>query len=167
MNEEDPDLADTFACVGEVGTFGDGNEQPMEAMLEAVSDDMNAAGGCNADFLRDDAILVVTFITDEEDAMKSPGNPADWKAGLVAAKGGNTDAIVVLGLFGDNDQPDAICAPYDGDTGAEPGVRLREFTESFGNRGVVGSVCAPDYAPFFQDAVDVVDVACDEFTPEG
>ena len=55
------------------------------------------AGGCNEGFLRDDAILVVTFITDEEDTG-SAGNPDSWKQTLVDAKGGNEEAIVVLGL---------------------------------------------------------------------
>ena len=167
MTQNEADLAGTFACVGEVGTFGDGNEQPMAAMLEAVGPELGAMGACNEGFVRDDAILVVTFITDEEDIMKSPGDPPDWKMELVAAKGGNADAVVVLGLFGDTDQPGAICQPFVDEVGAEPGVRLREFTESFGNRGVVGSVCANDYAPFFEQAVSVIDLACDEFVPEG
>jgi hypothetical protein len=167
MSDGDPELAGTFACVGEVGTFGDGNEQPMAAMLQAVDDELGQ--GCNAGFLRDDAILVVTFITDEEDVNKSPGDPASWHADLVAAKGGNEDALVVLGLFGDTDQPDAVCEPFDGEgeDGAEAGPRLREFTTSFGERGVLGSVCEEDYNPFFTEAVAIIDTACDEFVPPG
>jgi hypothetical protein len=167
MTQDDADLGEKFACVGEVGTFGDGNEQPMASMLAAVGPELGAMGACNEGFVRDDAILVVTFITDEEDIEKSPGDPPDWKAGVIAAKNGNADAVVVLGLFGDTDQPGAICGPFMDESGAEPGVRLRAFTESFGNRGVVGSVCAADYAPFFQEAVAVIDLACDEFVPEG
>ncbi len=167
MSDGDPDLAATFACVGEVGTFGDGNEQPMAAMLRAVDGEL--AQGCNAGFLRDDAILVVTFITDEEDENKSPGDPTSWHADLVAAKGGNEDAVVVLGLFGDTDQPDAVCEPFDekGEDGAEAGPRLRAFTASFGDHGVLGSVCEADYNPFFTEAVSIIDTACDEFVPPG
>ena len=74
--------------------------------------------------------------------------------------------MVLLGLIGDNDLGDGICEPYDdlGD-GAQGAPRLREFITMFGPRGIVGSVCAPDYAPFFTSAVDVVDTTCDEYIP--
>ena len=164
MNDQTANLTADFACAAQVGTFGSGNEIPMQSMLEAVSEPMKQPGACNEGFLRDDAILVVTFITDEEDFEKSPGDPPQWHDGLVAAKGGNEDAIVVLGLFGDHDQPGAGCTNADE---AEPSPRLRAFVESFGGRGFVGSVCAADYSPFFADAVEIIDVTCDEFEPEG
>jgi hypothetical protein len=167
MSGSDEDLGDTFACVAEVGTFGAGDEQPMAAMLLAVDEGLAGTGGCNDGFLRSDAILVVTFITDEEDVAKSPGDPTSWHADLVAAKQGSEDAVVVLGLFGDTDRPDALCEPLDmkGGIGAEAGVRLREFVEGFGEHGVIGSVCADDYTPFFEQAVQIIDTACDEFVP--
>ncbi len=169
MSKADEGLGDKFACVGEVGTFGDGNEQPMAAMLLAVGEPMGAPAGCNEGFLRDDAILVVTFITDEEDEFKSPGDPMSWHDDLVAAKLGNDDSVVVLGLFGDNDQPDAICEQLTGEgvIGAEAGVRLRTFTEAFGDHGIVGSVCTADYNDFFAQAVGIIDTTCDDFVPPG
>jgi hypothetical protein len=96
---------------------------------------------------------------------KSNGGPADWVASLIAAKHGNSDAVVVLGVFGDSDRAGSTCAPggLQGDLGADPGPRLRAFVESF-KYGVAGSVCAPDYAPFFESAVRVIDTACDAFT---
>jgi hypothetical protein len=151
-----PDLSNTFACLATVGTGGDGNEKPMEAMIDAITT-LNAAGECNEGFLRDDAILVVTFITDEEDVMKSAGDPASWKADLVAAKGGVETAVVVLGLFGEPPAP-----PCE----ADPSQRLFDFATSF-TYGTSGSICAADYTPFFHDAVSVIDTACDEFEPPG
>ncbi|MEM6990939.1 MAG: hypothetical protein AAF721_10590 [Myxococcota bacterium] len=50
---------------------------------------------------------------------------------------------------------------------AEPSPRLRAFVESFGDRGFVGSVCAPSYDDFFADSVEIIDLACDEFPAEG
>ena len=32
--------------------------------------------------------------------------------------------------------------------------------------GFVGSLCADSYAPFFADALAVIDLACDEFVPQ-
>ena len=169
MTDGDAMLGSDFACVGEVGTYGDGNEQPMAAILAATSDAMGAVGACNEGFVRDDAILVVTFITDEEDIDKSPGDPASWYADLVAVKNNDPAAIVVLGLMGDTMQPAAVCSPFDADgiNGAEDGVRLRQYVQMFGDQGVFGSVCEADYAPFFAQAVGIIDLACDDFEPPG
>lgn len=163
-----PNLSDTFECLAVVGDQGDNHERPMEAMLDAVGP-LDQAAECNDGFVRDDAILVVTFISDEEDNGKSEGDPPDWRQGLIDAKGGNAEAVVVLGLIGDPDQPGAICPPYNPANGdhAEPAPRLREFVGSMGDRGFLGSICAPSYTDFFEAAVAVIDQACDEFEPEG
>lgn len=173
MTDSQPDVKTTFECVATVGTYGSGDEKPMLAMTRAIADEMNGPMDCNEGFLRDDAILVVTFMTDEEDDNAagdgSPGSPAEWVDAVIAAKGGNPDAVVVLGLIGDGDQPNGQCAagdPNNGGNGAEASPRLRAFVEGFPN-GRVGSVCAADYTPFFVEAVSVIDTACDEFVPEG
>lgn len=162
LTEDQTDLAETFACMAKVGIGGQDIERPMEAMLEGVGAQAQA-GACNAGFVRDDAILVVTFITDEEDDGDSLGDPTAWRDALVQAKGGNEAAIVVLGLVGDSDVPGGGCGPLGL---AEPSPRLRAFAESFGF-GSWGSICSPDYAPFFDDAVAVIDSACEIFDPEG
>jgi hypothetical protein len=159
----------TFQCIANPGIYGDSTERPMQAMLNAAGP-LSLPGECNAGFVRDDAILVVTIITDEEEHPgKSPGDPASWKADLIAAKGGNETAVVVLGLVGDTGLPGAVCPPdsIPGSSGGEYAPRLRAFVESFGERGFLGSVCEADYGPFFQAAVDVVDHACDEYVPAG
>jgi len=160
MVDGQPNLSQTFQCLAKVGTDGDGSERPMEAMVSAVST-LNVPGQCNDGFLRKDALLVVTYITDEEDEGKSNGAPVGWKAGLVAAKQGAEKNIVVLGLIGDSDQPNPVCTD-----GAQPSPRLRTFAESF-TYGSWGSICSPDYTPFFDAAVSVIDTACSEFEPPG
>ena len=69
----------------DAGTFGDGNELPMEAMVRAVGP-LNGPGQCNAGFVRNEALLLVVFVTDEDDNGKSGGNPATWKQALPAAR---------------------------------------------------------------------------------
>ncbi len=153
MLPSQPALADTFACVATVGVNGDSEERPMEAMVEAVTT-QSGPGTCNSGFLRPDAILVVTFISDEEDVGKSAGDPTSWRDALVAAKGGDEQAIVALGLIGgDGSCPDAEFSP-----------NLKTFAESF-TFGSWGPICAPSYAPFFDQAVMVIDNACDIFVP--
>ncbi len=176
IDGSEPDVAAAFACAAQVGIGSSNPEVPMQAMVEAVRPDGPAAA-CNEGFLRDDAILVVTVITDEDDngpggddpVGDSPGTPHDWFDTLVAAKGGNADAIVTLALIGDTGQPGALCQPLDHTTGigAENSPRIREFTALFGDRGHVASVCAASYESFFLEAVESIGQACDEFVPEG
>jgi hypothetical protein len=173
-----PDLTGTFDCAARVGINGDGNEVAMQAMSEAIAP-LNQAGQCNEGFVRDDAILVITIITDEEDDPNdadtgagpdenSPGNPQSWMQTVVDVKLGDEKAAVVLSLVGDTDLPNAICEPLmgDGTVGAEPAPRLRDFAELF-TYGQWCSVCAPDFTPCFEEAVSIIDTACDEYVPPG
>ncbi len=168
MLESQPELEDTFGCVARVGLGGTGEEQMITGLQQALSDRHNDAEGCNEGFLRNNAILVVTIISDEDDYGKSPGDPPYWYQTIVDAKGGRDDRIVMLGLVGDGG-PDleGICAPYDaGGVGAEDSVRLREFVNLF-QYSLLGSVCVPTYAPFFEAAVQTIDIACDAYDAEG
>lgn len=176
MSEAD-DLGAKFACAGQVGIGGSGNEQPMRTMLAAVSPDMNAPGACNEGFIRDDALLIVVLITDEEDDHEtqacqqspqsgSPGEPGDWYSGLVAAKGLESN-IVVLSLIGPvNPQCPELDKCVGGIIGAEVSPRIVQFTEMFTN-GRIGQVCAPSYKEFFSEAISLIDSACDNFIPPG
>lgn len=183
------DLTDVFTCMASRGIEGAMNEETMDALLASVGP-LAESGACNEGFLRDDAILVVTIITDEEDDpadrmgmggfgmpmgeecvavdndANSTGSPQSWVDALVAAKDGNETNLVVLGLIGDCDLGGCPAFSFAGNTltGAEPAPRIREFVTSF-TYGTTGPVCAEDYAPFFDDAVSVIQGACDGFTP--
>jgi hypothetical protein len=164
-----PELEQTFACVAQVGTLGDSREQPMDAMLLAVGPAHNERGGCNESFLRDDAILVVTIITDEDDT-RSSGSPEVWRQALLDAKAGNDKALVVLGLVDDEnlDVPLSGGPCEDGLFGSFSGLGGAPILQRFVTglpQGSLASVCAPDYSPFFAQAVSVIDTACDEFVP--
>jgi len=160
IDGSEPDMVTAFECAAAVGTASVvANELTMEAMVNAVTDG-SAAGRCNEGFLRDDARLVVVFITDEEDGVEdSAGTPQAWHDALVAAKGGNEEDIVVLGVFGDGDLPAPQCANFR-DGGARTSPRLRQFVNSWGDHGLFGSICAPDYAPAFEETIAVVEGLC-------
>lgn len=180
LSSGQPQLEETFACMAEVGISG-ARERQADAVLEAIAPDQIGAGGCNEGFLRPDAILVVALITDEEDGeipgttadwnLGSDGTPAEWRDAVVGAKGGDEEAVVMLGLLGDLDQPDPLCECPLEDFGcegtvAEPSPILREFVTSF-PRHVVASVCEPNYDPFFAQAVALIDQTCADFDPPG
>jgi hypothetical protein len=173
MTAAEPDLSAAFECAARV-RCGDDEELQIQAMLDSVTTQSQAAA-CNEGFLRDDALLVIVLLTDEEDGEKaagindlgSQGTPAEWKATVAGAKNGDETAVVVLALIGDQHMANPVCLPpggvNDGMKG-EPSPILQEFAESF-TYGMWGSVCEPDYKPFFLEAISVIDTACDEFTP--
>jgi hypothetical protein len=162
MTDRQPDLETAFACVARVGTDGSAIEEPMDSVMQATSAPLNAPGRCNEGFLRDDAVLVVTFITDEED-RRSEDDPPDWRETLLGVKAGNDDALVVLGLVGDNNVDGGLIGGPCRAVDADGAPRLQEFVRSVD--GVLGSVCAPDYTGFFQTAVGSIDSACSDFVP--
>jgi hypothetical protein len=134
----------------------------------------------------------VTIITDEEDSpadlspnpkwdgtcepadsdTNSQGDPQSWYDAVVQVKNGDPEAAVVLSLIGDCDEAGTcdgiVFDPFNptASTGAEPAPRLRAFTQKW-TYGSLGPVCAPDYAPFFEEAVSVISHACEGFKPPG
>jgi hypothetical protein len=158
MDSTEPDLHAAFQCAAKVGSDGDGSEKQMSAMVSALADDLAQPGGCNEGFIREDAILVITVITDEEDAS-STGLPEGWFANVVASKKGDETAIVMLGLINDTDAAAPLCPAESQDP-----VKIRTFMDMFPNV-IRGSVCEPSYNQFFQDAVDLIDTTCEEFVP--
>jgi hypothetical protein len=157
MLPDEPDLAGSFACVAKVGTAGNPSERPMNGMTEALSPALVGPGGCNDGFLRDDAILVITFISDDPN-YEDQGTPQEWYDAVVAAKNGNPDAVVVAGLI---PLEEVGCAA----NGDIKGQHWKDFLTMWGERGIIGSVCEPDYAPFFAQAVGIIDETCDNFVP--
>ncbi|MBK8264989.1 MAG: hypothetical protein IPK80_27075 [Nannocystis sp.] len=68
-----------------------------QALSAAMKPEMNAPGGCNAGFLRDDALLMVTFIGGYD--YDSKGNPDLWADRVLSAKGGDQGAVVMVSIL--------------------------------------------------------------------
>jgi hypothetical protein len=155
----EPEPATAFDCIARVGDSGP--DPPMgEALVAAMSTALNADGGCNAGFLRPDALLVVTMITDVEDEESKTG-PADWYEAVVTAKG-DPGAVVMLAI-----QPQtAVGEEQPGctyDWGLD--LRLRQLIRMFPFHAE-GDTCAASYVPFFETAVSRVAEACASFVPQ-
>lgn len=160
---EQANLVETFSCMATVGAFGNNDEQPIGAMLAANSPEQSAPDGCNAGFARRDAVLVVTLITNDEDDV-SMGGPPDWRQALLEQKGGDQDALVVLGLFGGLSLMDPESGVGCRLSSLAEAPDLREFVGGL-EHGAVASVCSNDYSPFFRQAVESIDTACTDFVP--
>lgn len=163
LRDDQPHLARTFSCLARVGTLGSVDERPIEALLAATGALGNEAAACNRGFLRQDAILVVTLITDEED-IESHGDPDGWRRDLIEVKHGRARSIVMLGLIADNHLRGGLPGGPCDELSGSPSPRLQRFVESF-EHGSLGSVCAADYSAFFAEAVSSIDTACAAFEP--
>lgn len=152
---DDEPLEDIFACVAQVGTSGDFSEFPVTAAVRAVENPM----GCNDGFLRDDAILVMTVITDDHDGDignagdAENGDPNDWYQRIVTAKNGNEDASVFIGLTSNH------CS-------GPPVPPFAQIVTLFGDQGVQGSHCSlAEMLDSFETAVQTIDTTCNDFVP--
>lgn len=173
MNGLSDSFAAEFECAALVGIDGNPIEQQASALVEAVSPDLNAQDkGCNAAFVRDNALLVFLLITDEEDDVTdepapqggSIGDPNRWYDAIVEAKGGEQRNVVALGLIGGSPRFGDCSDLSLGLDGAEQTTRLQRFFDKFTNH-FTGSVCSNGYDDFFAGALDEVSEGCKFFIP--
>lgn len=163
---ESDDLEQAFPCVAKVGTDGAGEERPISAAVAALDPDKLAPGGCNEGFLRDEAILVLVVVTDDPPFAKDPDDAhlgdADiegWHDAIVAAKHGNEAATVVIGFI---PYEEVWCMSIHIES-----PNLIDFVSSFGDRGILQSVCAADYGTVFSETLATIQSTCEDFVPVG
>lgn len=159
-----PDFVGAFWCLLDPYAGAGQDDRLMDALTLAVGDQAGS-GMCNDGFLRDDALLVVLLLEQGGDLQAdiSSGTVASWHQEIADTKQGHQGNIVMLGLGPDGGAPQPLCSPSESD---DFGVKLRELVEGFPNQKWASS-CLPDYVPFFDEAADVIDAACEDFTPEG
>lgn len=170
MVSTSPDLLGEYQCATEFTTAGfmgqedlcsgdNDDEQPSNTAADAVS--APAAMAENAGFVRDDAILFIVAITDE-DEQPTPARTAQEIADTIIAAKGTIDNVVFLGIGGDSECE----GPYGG---AEEADLLREVALIFAasNRGLFWDLCDGDLEGAFAAALQIVDGACEDFEPVG
>lgn len=186
-----PELPTEFACAGSIYTdFADPNtyrcsddddtdERPAQAVAAAV--EQSGKDGLNQGFLRNDALLVLVAMTDEDENMlvtdangkllMDGGDPVETSPRevynrLANLKGGQAQRMVFVGIAGKDG-----CEEGEGAFGkAKSAQRLQEITEYFndpalGNesgRGIFWDLCAGDLASALTQALDVIERACGE-----
>ena len=157
ITKDTPDMASAFECIARVGVSG--NNLMGDALVAAVGPQLNASqpepGGCNAGFLRDDALLVLTMIGPEDDPPGgSQGKWQEWRQAVVDAKHGDPNAIVALGIISGPD-----CKPN-----IDPALRLCNLIPSFPNN-VFEHLTLEDYGDAFDKAALLALDACSVFVP--
>ena len=159
----EPDMDDALECIAKVGVSG-GSGPWGEALVAALSYDLNKMGACNDGFLREDALLVVTFISDKNDSTSLTW-PYQWYDKIIAAKK-DPSAVVMLGVVpqhpkeGEEEKPGCTYHAW-----GEPNGKMRDLFDMFPYH-FYGDICAPSYAPFFDEAADMIGEACGGFIPQ-
>jgi hypothetical protein len=148
-------LKETFACAAQIGSSG--RDWMGEALTAAVHSNINDPGGCNPGFLRDDALLMVTLISNTYDQEGKPwgstGTPETWAAAVRKAKGEDLESVVMLSILDASHNPD--CHPED---------RTCQLLKLF-PYSLVADRLDSDYGPAFDQATDLVETACADFIP--
>jgi len=172
-----PDVADDFSCIANVGIEGEVHEMPFAAMQLALGT-KSESGGPNEGFYRrdEDSLLVVVFITDEDDCSVEEGGTIviplssdyncggpkdigiykadDMKAWLDDLAGG-TGRYVVIGIAG-IDKCDSSFG------GAKDARRIEELIEKCGEYGVMGDICSGDLWISLDEALDIMKITCED-----
>lgn len=169
LEPNDPGLTNALSCRANVGTSGPGYEMPLLMTKWALAE--RVADGTNAGFLRDDALLGIVMLTDEDDSsttednftmsISSPGptptfNPADAITFLDGLKGHRSRwaAGVIAGQ--------TSCTSSFGD--AAEATRLKEFVQMTNADGleqaVFSSICSGNLTEALNDVLNKFQSAC-------
>jgi hypothetical protein len=159
----DANPAMTFACVANVGTNGNGHEQPLDAAQLALTD--RVADGKNAGFMRTEALLAIVILTDEDDQSVDPKNQTsstelpvdDFIKTFDVVKGDHARWATAVTAG-----PSACMSAFGSATEA---VRLKDYVAKSGKQAVFSSICDGDLAKSLDDALHTFSAACDSFPP--
>jgi len=171
----DPNVADTFACAADLGTAGPGAEMPLLGLEWALN--RRTADGTNAGFLREDALLAVVMLSDQDDCSREDnGFVIDGDTCYDPADSNIISLDYYLGFLDDLKQgrgrwaTAVMAGPGPGSCSSSFGtaieaVRLKEFADKTGANAEFSSICDGDLTQALADALDTFAAACETFPP--
>lgn len=171
MDSSSSALETEFSCVGDIQKLNscdvdNEDEQPIAAAIASLTAPYST--GDNAGFLRDDALLVIVTITDEDECAAYPGcdDTSDAKAQdiynqMVAIKG-DVKRMVYLGIGGG---PGGCSNPPGVYGQAKPAVLTNKISSLFvdQDRGVTWDLCDGQLEAGLTEAIQVIEQACNDF----
>ena len=167
-----------FRCIATVGTEGDGFEKGLMAAKAALSDDLLTTH--NAGFLREDAYLVIIFLSDENDCSdnyilpRQNGNECEWRRDELVSVGeyaeffqslkSDPSKVMVASIVAPDvgiyfDVPDPVQPSCNVESQGEgfSGYRYIELTDMFGDRGISDNICQPQYDPPLANIIQMIE----------
>ena len=171
----DADAKTQFACAANVGLDGPPLEMPLWATQLALGERVD--DGTNEGFLRDDALLGIIVISDEDDCSRTDRNFSHLEFDIIAEDCRHFDPEYVRpeatiqfldALKGDRGRWAAAVVAGESDCSSTFGEalqanKLQEFVSMAGENAVFSSICSGDLASPLQSALDTFDAACREF----
>ncbi len=171
----DPDAKAQFSCAANVGLDGPPLEMPLWATQLALRDRLE--DDTNAGFLRDDALLGIIVISDEDDCSRTDRNFSHLEFDIIAEDCRHFDPEYVPpastiefldGLKGGRGRWAAAVIAGEADCSSVFGNalqanKLQEFVSRAGDNAVFSSICSGDLASPLQSALDTFNAACREF----
>lgn len=183
IQSDDAERRDLLADLAVVGTGGSHLEMPLDTARLALTEQV-ASGGRNAGFLRDDALLAIVLLTDEEDCSRLDGR-SDADAITLRLADVDDEAVICRTLATPQQYVDAFdevkggrdrwataviagdgtCEGNGTGDGAEDSPRLKDFVAKTGDNAIFRSICDEDFAPALKDALDTFQAACEGLPP--
>jgi len=184
-------VSGAFSETAQLGTGGCGNEMPLYAAEHALSQGyMSAPTGPNFGFLRQNSLLMLIILTDEDDCSTDADRVEDTlcmdllhpfamttgDAGCTDADGNDLGDVLPLdhyltfldGLMGGRNHwaaaviaGETSCSTDFGD--AYTAYRLKRFVEAVGTNGVFRDICEADLTQALDAALGTLTIACDEY----
>ena len=145
ITPDTPNAAQVFRQNVKVGTTGSGLERGLDAASRALSEEMTL--GHNAGFLREEAVLSVLFVSDEEDISHRGVNEYIAEFLDLKASTGRRDmfnASALIGLDPETGGPGSCGDLSSPEEGATTSVRLYEVARR--SQGDIASICQESYA---------------------
>jgi hypothetical protein len=174
LERGDADLTNQFSCIADLPAANGLLEMPLLATERAFGDRVD--DGTNAGFLRDDALLAIVVLTDEDDCSRADDNfvldggsdkctdpdwpellPIDHHLGYLdnLKSGRGRWALAAIG---------GVCADDTHD--ARPASRLQEMVSRTGDTAVFQSICGGgDLTPALTEALATFTSACEALPP--
>jgi hypothetical protein len=175
IERADGDVASTFSCRANVGTNGPGAEMPLLGMEWSLSRRMD--DGTNAGFLREDALLALVMITDQDDCSRDDDN-FEINSSAPSCFNPNDSNIKPIShyldfldtLKGDRKKwaSAVIAGPGPASCNSNFGTaagatRMVDFVSQAGDNSVLSSICSGDLTNALEEALDTFESACDDF----
>ncbi len=171
LEREDTDVPGTFSCVAQA-VGGANEEMPLEAIRLAITARIDDSA--NQGFFREDALLAIVVLTDEDDCSRSDNNfdvPAftdfcdtvndvgSYITTLDQVKGerGRWATAFIAGTG-----PGSCMSDFGS---AQEATRLLDFASQAGTNAISSSICDGDLASALGDALSTFEAACQSFPP--
>jgi hypothetical protein len=171
IERADGNVTGAFSQLANVGTTGPSWEMQLKA-AELAFTRQAAPGKPNAGFLRDDALLAMVLITDEDDCSRDEDMWTSTGFDYACKRDPDTFVQFFDQLKGERGRWASTVIAIPPGTGepcvsgsASTGDRLKDFVTAAGQNSVFADICTGNFASALDLAVGTFTAACQSFPP--